>query len=129
MANAYINIYKGSPTAGATDGTAVSLGNSYTEPIRFALDAEQNETQIEKCAIRTEAGYAAQDVVIRDLNDSADRFKLCKTANGTFTDEITFPAINATNSVFYVKATSINTEPPQTDRTVKLRFTGTLFKV
>ena len=40
MANAYINIYKDNPTEGGIDGTAVSMGNSYTDPVRFALDAE-----------------------------------------------------------------------------------------
>ena len=42
MANPYINIYKDNPTAGAKDGTAVTMGNSYTAPIKFTLDAEQN---------------------------------------------------------------------------------------
>lgn len=129
MANPYVNIYKDNPIAGGTDGTAVSMGNSYENAIRFALDVEQNESKTMRCAIRTEAGYIVKDVVISDLNDGNDRFKLCKTSDGTFTDEITFAQITAVNSIFYVKGSSVNTEQPQTDRSVKLRYTGRLMKV
>ena len=126
MANPYINIYKDNPTAGAKDGTAVTMGNSYTAPIKFTLDAEQNESAIQKCAIRTETGYVAQVVTISDLNDSDDRWKVCKTEDGTFEDSITFDEVTDTNSIFYVKATSASTEQPMTDRSVKLRYSGKL---
>lgn len=129
MANPYVNIYKDSPTKNGTDGTPVSMGNSYTDPIRFALDAEQNESKIVKCAIRTETGYIVRDVVIADLNDGNDRFKLSKTSDGPFTDEIVFGEVTAVNSIFYVKGSSVNTEQPQTDRSVKLRYTGKLMAV
>ena len=129
MASPYVNIYKDNPTADGTDGTAVSMGNSYENAICFALDAEQNESKTMRCAIRTEAGYIVKDVVISDLNDGNDRFKLCKTSDGTFTDEISFTQVTAVNSIFYVKGSSVNTEQPQTDRSVKLRFTGKLMAV
>lgn len=67
MASPYVNIYKDDPTKNGTDGTAVSMGNSYENAIRFALDAEQNESKTVKCAIRTEVGYIVKDVVISDL--------------------------------------------------------------
>ena len=129
MASPYVNIYKDSPMKNGTDGTAVSMGNSYDNAIRFALDAEQNESKTIKCAIRTEAGYIVKDAVISDLNDGNDRFKLCKTSDGTFTDEISFSQVTAVNSIFYVKGSSVNTEQPQTDRSVKLRYTGKLLAV
>lgn len=129
MANAYINIYKDNPTEGDTDGTAVSMGNSYTDPIRFALDAEQNETKIAKCAIRTETGLKALNVTISDVGDTNDRWKLCKTADGTFTDSIAFDEVASTNTIFYVQAGSVDTEQPQTDRSVKIRFAGKLVAV
>ena len=132
MASPYVNIYKdaeGKIYQVSRDGTAVSMGNSYEDAIRFALDAEQNESKTMKCAIRTEAGYIVKGVVISDLNDKGDRFKLCKTSDGTFTDEITFTQVTAVNSIFYVKGNSVNIEQPQTDRSVKLRYTGKLMAV
>lgn len=129
MANPYINIYKDNPTAGITDGTAVSMGNSYSAPIHFSLDAEQNESKTVKCAIRTEAGYLAQEVTLSDLNDGNDRYKLCKTEDGEFTDTITFDEVATVNLIFYVKASSADTEQPQTDRSVKLRYQGKLVAV
>ena len=129
MASPFINIYKDNPTAGGTDGTAVSTGDSFASPIQFTLDAEQSESRTMKCAIRTGAGYKAQNVTISDLNDAEDRFKLCKTSSGTFTDEIFFAEVFDTNTIFYVKATSANNEQPKTDRTVKIRYYGTLVAV
>ena len=48
----YINIYKDNPTAGATDGTVVSIENTFTSPIQFDLDAGQNETKTMTCAVK-----------------------------------------------------------------------------
>ena len=39
MANHYMNLYMGNPTAGGTDGTIVSLDGSQTSPVMFTLDA------------------------------------------------------------------------------------------
>ena len=129
MANPYINIYKDDPTAGGTDGTAASMGDSYASAILIQLNAEQNESKIIPLAIRTESGYHARNVTISDLNDADDRFKLCKTEDGDYSDSIVFDEITTTNTLFYLKASSVNTEPPQTDRSVKLRFAGTLITV
>ena len=129
MANPYINIYKDNPTAGGTDGTAASMGDSYASAILIQLNAEQNESKIIPLAIRTESGYHARNVTISDLNDADDRFKLCKTEDGDYSDSIVFDEITTTNTLFYLKASSVNTEPPQTDRSVKLRFAGTLITV
>ena len=52
MSNAYINVYKNNPTVGGTDGTAVSTGGAYTEPIVVSLDASQSESKKVKLAIR-----------------------------------------------------------------------------
>ena len=43
MASAYINLYQGDPTEGGTDGTIVSTGNSFSSPINFELNAEEND--------------------------------------------------------------------------------------
>ena len=129
MANPYINIYKDNPTADAVDGTAVSMGNSFEEPIRIQLNAEINESKTIPLAIRTESGYRARDVVISDLNDTSDRFKLCKTEDGEFTDRLLIGDVTQTNTIFYLKASSDNTEQPQIDRSVKLNFSGILVTV
>lgn len=130
MANPYINIYQDNPTAGATDGTAVSLGNSFNAPIRIQLNAEINESKTIPLAIRTETGYLARDVQISDYNDDDnDRFKLCKTEDGDFSDAIVFEDVGQTNTLFYLKASSSATEQPQIDRSVKLKFTGVLVTV
>ena len=123
MANPYINIYKNNPTEGATDGTAVSTGGAFTAPLSFVLDASQNEEQVQKCAIRTESGFVTTGTVtISDNNDTNDRLKLCWTEDGTFADSIsTANQITAVNTVFYVKASSADTENPQTDRSASLQ--------
>lgn len=129
MANAYINVYKNNPTAGGTDGTAVSTDGTFTAPISFSLDASQNETAVQKCAVRTESGYIATDVTISDNNDTNDRLKLCLTENGTFADTLSIGSVSAVNSIFYVKASSADTENPQTDKSVSLKFSGVIASV
>lgn len=118
MANAYINVYKNSPTEGLTDGTAVSTDGIFTAPIEFILDASQNETQKVKLAVRTEQGYTTMGTTtISDNNDTNDRLKLCWTENGTFADSIsTANAISSVNTIFYAQASAADTENPQTDR-------------
>lgn len=122
MANNYINVYKNNPTAGAQDGTAVSTGGARTAPLTFTLDASQNESQIQKCAVRTESGFVANNVTISDEGDTDDRLKLCATENGTFTDSISIGSVSAANSIFYVKVSSSDDENPQTDRSISLKI-------
>ena len=128
-ANDYINIYTNNPTAGATDGTAVSQNGDFTAPITFTLDASENESKTVKLAIRTETGYTATDVTIEDQNDTNDRLKLCLTENGTFTDSISIGSVNTTNTIFYARASSADTENPQTDRTASFKVSGVVASV
>jgi len=131
MSNAYINIYKNNPTAGGTDGTAVSTDGAYTSPVTVTLDAAQSESQKVKLAIRCETGYNTYgNTVISDNGDTNDRWKLCLTENGTYTDSITIPStIDDTNTIFYAQASSASTETPATDRTVSLRVATTILAV
>ena len=131
MANSWINIYKNNPTAGGVDGTAVSTDGDFTSPLTFALDASQNESGVQKCAIRTESGFKTYgETTITDLNDDDDRWKFCKTADGEFTDEITFTEeITNQNVIFYVKAGSSDDESPKTDRSVQIKVTGQIATV
>ena len=131
MADAYINIYKNNPTAGGTDGTAVSTDGAYTSPVTVTLDAAQSESKKVKLAIRCETGYnTAGNTVISDNGDTNDRWKLCLTENGTNTDSITISStIDDTNTIFYAQASSASTETPATDRTVSLRVATTILAV
>ncbi|MBR1806330.1 MAG: hypothetical protein IJ774_08105, partial [Selenomonadaceae bacterium] len=78
----YINLYMNNPTAGMTDGTAVSTEGTFLAPISFTLDASENEEKTLPLAIRTETGYVATEVTIADQNDTNDRLKLCLTEDG-----------------------------------------------
>ena len=131
MANAYINVYKNNPTEGATDGTAVSTDGDNTSPIEFTLDAEQNESETVKLAVRTESGYVTTGTTtIADLNDTNDRLKLCWTADGTFADSITTAnAISSVNTIFYAQASSSSTENPQTDRSASFQVSCVIASV
>ena len=128
-ASDYLNLYKNNPTAGTTDGTAVSTGGNFTAPITFALDASENESQTLKLAVRTETGYIATDVTITDQNDTNDRLKLCLTENGTFTDSISIGSVSAVNTIFYARASSADTENPQTDRSASFKVSGVIASV
>ena len=125
MANAYLNIYNNNPTAGRTDGTAVSTSGDYSAPISFDLDASKSETKTQILAIRTESGYYAESgTTISDVDDSSDFWKL-SLDNSTWSDTIVFSdTITATNTLFYIKASSESTETPQTDRSVSFNVTA-----
>lgn len=120
LANAYLNLYMNNPTAGGTDGTAISTGD-YTAPFSFRLDAAQSETKTATLAIRAGTGYQTSgNTVISDSNDTADKWKLSLDGE-TWSDTIVFSdTITAVNTIFHVKASSDGDEAPQTDRSVKL---------
>lgn len=129
MADPYINIYKNNPTAGGTDGTAVSTGGDFTAPISFVLDASIGESATQKLAIRSESGYIATDVEIFDYNDTNDRLKLSLTENGEFSDTITVGTVSAVNTVFWAQGSSSSSENPQTDRSAKFKVSGVIASV
>ncbi len=122
MANQYINVYKNNPTAGATDGTAVSTDGDNTSPIEFALDASQGESGVVTLAIRTESGYVTSGTTtITDLNDTNDRLKL-SWGGSSFADSITTAnSIGSVNTIFYAQAGSSSSENPQTDRSASFQ--------
>ena len=129
MANTFLNLYKGNPTAGGTDGTAISTGDN-TAPLTFTLDAAQNEVQSATIAIRCESGYETySDTTISFVSDTANHWTLSKDQMNwynsiTFTD--TIPTSNVT---FYVKATSSDSELPSNDDSVKIRVATKIAKV
>lgn len=113
----FINIYQGDVTEGAQDGTKVSSG-TFEAPIKFNLNAEQNEIAVIKLAVRTEVGYKTKGTaIISDRDDADDHLKLCKTEDGEFTDSISFDEeIRDANVIFYAKAISRDSEYPTVDR-------------
>ena len=129
MANVYLNIYNNNPTAGSTDGSAVSTGDN-SNPITFNLDAAVSETKVQTLAIRTESGYFAESgTSISDSNDSSDCWKL-SLDNSTWSDTIVFSdTITATNTLFYVKASSYTSENPTTDRSVSFNVSAKISAV
>lgn len=131
MANAYINVYKNNPTAGSSDGTVVSTDGVYSAPITVTLNATNNESKTVKLAVRCEPGFeTVGDTTISDVGDTYDRWKLCLTENGTYTDSITISSvIDDTNTIFYAKAFSSQAETPSTDRSVSLELTATVTTV
>ena len=114
-----INIYKGTVTAGETDGDLVSCGD-YTDPIHFGIDAQIiGDESIATLAVRCDADLRTHgECKIYDSNDLNDRYQL--SINGTsWADEITFPQVEDTNQIFYAKSRVIGSEYAHLDRTVK----------
>ena len=128
MANAYINLYKGSPTAGGTDGTLVSLDGVGTSPVSFTLDATQSESGKQAVALRCESGYTTSgDTTIEASGTNAARWSFCATENGAYASTLTIStAIGATNTVFWVQATSTSSESPGTDTSVTIDVTAVI---
>ena len=116
-----INIYNDNPTAGATDGVAVSGGGTYNNPIAVELDAGNNEEFILTLAVRTEHGYQTYgSTTIYDANDTNDRWQLSLSPDGGWSDSITIgDVIGNSNVIFYAKARASASEYAKIDRTAK----------
>lgn len=120
MSNQYINIYKGNPTAGGTDGTAVSTDGTYTAPVSVVLDVATGETKTVKLAIRCDSGYTTSENTV--ISADGDRWKFCLTENGTYTETLTISqAVTDVNTILYAKISSGSYETPHIDRSVSIR--------
>ena len=138
MANKYINIYAGNPTAGGTDGTQVSTDGANTSPITATLDASKSESATVKCAIRCETGYkVVGDVTIAPTGTNAAKWLVAYDSTATadaapadskFGTSATISGVAAANVIFWVKATSSIDEDPANDTTVKIQATGKIGK-
>ena len=126
MANPYINLYMNNPTAGETDGTAISTDGTQLNPLSVTLNATNSETKIIKLGIRTESGYTTDgDVVITDNNDTNDRWKFSLTENGAYSDSVTISAgVSTVNTIFYAQASSATSENPSRDTSVSIKTTA-----
>lgn len=123
----YINLYKGAPTAGGTDGTLVSEDGVGTSPVTFTLDASQAESANQAVAVRCESGYEVDgDVTISASGTNAARWSFCATQSGTYTSTLTLSGVGATNTVFYVQADSLASESPGVDTSVSIDISATV---
>lgn len=120
---AYINVYNGNPTVGLTDGTLVSSAGAQTNPVAFTLDASQSESATAKLALRCESGYHTQgNTVVSFTGTSANYWTVCDTENGTYASSLVISdSIDATNTIFYVKASSASSETPNLDTSVSIQ--------
>ncbi len=128
MANQYINLYMNNPTAGGTDGTAVSLDGSQAAPLTFTLDATSGEAKTMKCAVRCESGYTASgDVTISFSGTNAAKWGVCATENGTFAGSLTLSGgVGNTNRLLYIRAQATPDEQPQRDESVSVTLAATV---
>lgn len=128
MANAYINIYKGNPTSGATDGTAVSTDGTYTAPVNATLNVSAGASEKVKLAIRCESGYTTTgNTVITVTGTNSGMWQFCTTENGTYTDSLTITsAIGAGNVIFYAKISSSSGESLSIDHSVDINIQATV---
>ena len=140
MANAYINLYTGTVTAGGTDGTAVSTGDTETSPVSVTLNATKAETAIVKCALRCETGYKTSgDTKTTFTGTSTAKWQVAADNNyadataaaaATFATSLTIStAIDATNKVVWLKALSSADESPANDTGTDLQVACTVVKV
>lgn len=126
-----IGIYKNNPTAGLTDGTAVSQDGSQSAPVSVTLDAGKAESQIIPLAIRCDSGYQTTgETVISFSGDNASKWSICATEDGTFSNSLSMlQIIGNANIIFYVKCTSATTDAPQRDISTSITVTATLVAV
>jgi len=116
---AYIHMYQGNPTVALTDGTLISE-NTELNPISVTLNASNNEISSNiKLALRCETGYlTVGDLIITPTGDSASKWTLSLdgVTFGAYGDPLTITSvIDATNTIFYVKARATSDETPVND--------------
>ena len=120
MAN-YIHIYKGTITAGGTNGDmCTEIGNTTGNYINYLLNATNSEEAVVTLAIRCQNGYQTLDnAVLTIAGTNAAKYEL-SLDNATFTSSLTFAAPLTNNQIFYLKAKSASTEVPQDDTSTNL---------
>ena len=125
----YLNIYNNNPTAGSTDGSLVSSGDS-SNPITLGpLNLSNSEVSTwVKLAIRTDSGYvSAAETIIIPTGTNSTRWQLAPDSSnspGTPSDygsSLTLATgISATNNIFWVRANTVATDTPMNDLSVSL---------
>lgn len=141
----YLTIYDSTATKDQKDGAAITEG-SFENPIRFTLNASDEETGYVRLAIRCADNFAANgDVTLKvELNkalagetgavDNSDRYALCldndytaetiKTAE--FAETLTITGLEDANKLFWLKCNSSKTEEPSIDKACQLKAEGVI---
>ena len=130
----HIHLYKNNPTAGLSNGTAISTGDN-SAPLSFTLDATQSEVGAAKVGVRCDSGYCVSggtSIYLEGTN--ANKWQLAADnsyasaaealSQGVWGYSLSLSGVSSTNSVFWVKATSTLGEDPQNDRSVSLVAEG-----
>lgn len=131
---AHLHLYMNNPTVGGVDGTEISSGTE-TLPLSLTLDASQAETKAAKVAVRCDSGYQVDgDTSIYFEGTNAAKWQVAADdeyedvetalAMAQWASTLTISNVAATNKIFWVKATSSETEDPQNDRTTDLIAEG-----
>lgn len=121
MANAWLNLYKGSPTSGGTDGSPVSTGDN-SSPLTFTLDAALNEVASDTVALRCETGFkTVSDTSVTIMSDTANHWALSLDGTNWSTSVTITDTVVATNTTFFVRAGASSSENPSNDSSVKIR--------
>ena len=134
-----IHIYKGTVTAGGTDGTLVSEGGAQTSPITVGpLNATNNEVSTDqKLAIRCDIGFATSgSTTITPTGTTAAKWALAPDnagsagTYGAYGAALTISSvINAVNTIFWTKAKATSDESPVNDVSVSLQVSATVAAV
>lgn len=131
---AYIHLYQGNPTAGGTNGTAVSEDNSGSQAVSFTLNATNNEIGAAmKLALRCDAGYqtqSGQNTVVSFIGGTNSKWEVADDnagSPGTWSSSLTISAqIGATNKIIWVRARATSDETPVNDTSVDIKVDATI---
>ncbi len=126
---ALLKIYTNNPTAGGTDGTAVSENGALTSPITAnVVSSETKEvSEVVTCAMRCDAGYQTNNsfqlktVHTSDKTDYTGENVKLSLDNTNFSNAITVTEpVGEKNVLFYVKMTAGIGENPVNDTSVQI---------
>lgn len=126
---AYVHLYRGNPTAGATDGSQVSEGTESNPITTPALNLTTNEESAAiKLGIRCDAGYnTSGNTTITPMGTTANKWALSPDGItwGAYGAVLTIATVIGTvNTIFYAKAKAVSTESPVNDVSVDLQIVG-----
>lgn len=134
-----IRLYKGTITAGETNGTEVSQDGAQTNPVQFGpLNASENQIgDPKKMGVRCDSGYATFGATTLSLEGATSvMWRLApdnEGAPGTFEDwgaslEIG-PSIADTNVVIWIQAKAEDTETILNDIDVNVGISTRVYQV
>lgn len=142
MADSKIKIYKGTVTAGGTDGTLVSSGTGLAPiesgAIKVPAEGYQEGSWI-KLAVRCDSGF---ETVLDDSRharisiedgDGVTKWQLAPDNSGQAGTPVTWGAalditakVGATNTIFWARARVASTEEPANDTSVQIKVAATI---